>query len=53
VATYWLDFQALRGGRDDAPDLGHGAYQVMSLVAPYLRGGARRHLQRLGAAYVQ
>ena len=53
VATYWLDFQALRGGRDDAPDLGYGAYQVMSLVAPYLRGGARRHLQRLGAAYVQ
>jgi len=53
VATYWLDFQALRGGRDDAPDLGHGAYQVMSLIAPYLRGGARRHLQRLGAAYVQ
>jgi hypothetical protein len=26
---------------------------VMSLLAPYLRGGARRHLQRLGAAYVQ
>jgi AcrR family transcriptional regulator len=53
VATYWLDFQALRGGRDAAADLGHGAYQVMALIAPYLRGDARRHLQRLGAAYVQ
>jgi AcrR family transcriptional regulator len=53
VATYWLDFQSLRGGRDDAGDLGHGAYQVMALIAPYLRGDARRHLQRLGAAYVQ
>ena len=53
VATYWLDFQALRRGRDDDADLGQGAYQVMALVAPYLRGDARRHLQRLGAAYVQ
>jgi AcrR family transcriptional regulator len=53
VATYWLDFHALRGRRDDAAAVGQGAYQVMSLLAPYLRGGARRHLQRLGAAYVQ
>ncbi len=53
VATYWLDFQALRRGRDDAADLGQGAYQVMSLVAPYLVGDARRHLERLGAAYVE
>jgi AcrR family transcriptional regulator len=53
VATYWLDFQALRRGRGDHADVGQGAYQVMSLLAPYLRGGARRHLQRLGAAYVQ
>ena len=53
VATYWLDFQALRRGRDEEADLGHAAYQVMALLAPYLRGDARRHLQRLGAAYVQ
>jgi AcrR family transcriptional regulator len=53
VATYWLDFQALSRGREDEADLGHGAYQVMALLAPYLRGDARRHLQRLGAAYVQ
>ena len=53
VATYWLDFQALSRGREEEADLGHGAYQVMALLAPYLRGDARRHLRRLGAAYVQ
>ena len=52
VATYWLDFQSLRGdGR--AADLGQGAYQVMALVAPYLVGDARAHLQRLGRTYVE
>ena len=53
VATYWLDFQALRRGRDDAADPGRGAYQVMMLIAPYLMGDARRHVQRLGRAYVE
>jgi AcrR family transcriptional regulator len=52
VATYWLDFQSLRRGRDDAADLGQGAYQVMSLVAPFLVGDARDHLQRLGRSYI-
>jgi AcrR family transcriptional regulator len=53
VATYWLDFQSLRRGRDDAGSLGQGAHQVLSLVAPYLVGDARRHLERLGRSYVE
>ena len=53
VATYWLDFQALRRGRADAADPGRGAYQVMMLIAPYLVGDARRHVQRLGRAYLE
>ena len=53
VATYWLDFQALRRGRDEAAGPGRGAYQVMMLIAPYLAGEARRHVQRLGRAYVE
>ena len=53
VATYWLDFQSLRPGRERSAGLGQGAYQVMSLVAPYLVGEARRHLERLGAAYIE
>ena len=59
VATYWLNYRTLRGGRSnatspasDAADLGQGAYQVMALVAPYLLGEARRHLDRLGRNYI-
>ena len=54
VATYWLNFQAVRAGREagDARDPGTGAFQVMSLVAPYLAGEARRHFERLGREYV-
>ena len=52
VATYWLNFQAVRGGGDPG-DSGNGAFQVMSLVAPYLAGEARRHFERLGREYLQ
>ena len=55
VATYWLSFQALRGGgraRAGDGDLGRGAYQVMALIAPYLVGEARTHLDRLSRNYI-
>ena len=56
VATYWLSFQALRGGGARAGpvdgDLGRGAYQVMALIAPYLVGEARTHLDRLSRNYI-
>ena len=53
VSTYWLNFQSLRGrAAPEVADLGLGAYQVMSLVAPYLAGEARCHLDRLSRAYV-
>ena len=54
VATYWLNFQAIRGRRDalSAVDLGQGAYQVLALVSPYLQGEAREHLGELGRRYV-
>ena len=54
VATYWLNFDSLRERRGHAGDgLGQGAYQVMSLVAPYLAGEARRHLGELSRAYIR
>ena len=40
-----------RGPRD--ADLGQGAYQVMALVAPYLLGDARRHLEQLSRRYIE
>jgi AcrR family transcriptional regulator len=54
VATYWLNYRAFRDAREsvDSRDPGSGAYQVMSLVAPYLVGEARQHLERLGREYI-
>jgi AcrR family transcriptional regulator len=54
VATYWLNFQSVRGLREDhvAAAMGQGAYQVMALVAPYLQGPAKRHLERLSRSYI-
>jgi len=57
VATYWLTFEKLRGrGRArtaaDDGDLGRGAYQVMAIIAPYLVGEARAHLDRLSRNYI-
>lgn len=55
VATYWLNFGAVRGAREpsDSGDPGTGAFQVMSLVAPYLSGEAREHFERLGRGYIE
>lgn len=56
VATYWLSFRSLLAPHDRHPDaasaLGQGAHQVMALVAPYLAGEPRRHLERLGRSYL-
>jgi AcrR family transcriptional regulator len=61
VATYWLNFETLRGksrgrlGVEPEPDpgqhLSNGVFQVMSLVAPFLQGGAKLHLQHLMQQY--
>jgi hypothetical protein len=53
VSTYWLSFKSLRAGKaSEAADIGEGAFQVMALVAPYLVGEARAHLDRLGQKYI-
>jgi AcrR family transcriptional regulator len=53
VATYWLNFSPLLGRPvEAAEDIGEGAFQVMALVAPYLVGPARAHLDRLGQTYI-
>jgi len=55
VSTYWMSFQRLsrrpphEGG---AADVGRAAYQVMTLIAPYVEPGARALLDRLGADYL-
>ena len=54
VATYWISYQQTRtGGQASAVvSLDRAAYQVLALVAPFLRGDARALVERLGAEYL-
>jgi len=51
VATYWLNYENLkhRAGIQDDPErhLTRGVYQVMCLIAPFLVGDAKEHLDHL------
>jgi AcrR family transcriptional regulator len=53
VATFWLNYNTVRGARPDVSqeDLTHGIYQVMLLIAPFLRDAERVHLNTLAQAY--
>ncbi len=54
VATYWMSYQKILAGdgETDAINLDHAAYQVLSLIAPFLRGSARTLLGRLSHDYL-
>jgi len=53
VTTFWLNFNAVRGSRAELgqEDLSQGIYQVMLLIAPFLRDAERLHLNTLAQAY--
>jgi AcrR family transcriptional regulator len=53
VATFWLPYHAVRGAKPEPTqqDLTHGIYQVMLLIAPFLRDAERAHLNTLAQAY--
>ena len=53
-ATYWLNFEYVRNPRKpiDGAAMGRGVYQMMSMVAPFLRGDARALFERLAREYV-
>lgn len=55
VTTFWMNFNAVRGGHSEksAHDLTLGIYQVMMLIAPFLRDAERMHLHALAQAYVR
>ena len=51
--TYWLSFEMLTHLHDkDAVDLGRGVYQVMVLIAPYLREEERKALEKMSQDYL-
>ena len=54
VATYWISYRRLSAGEGptDAIDFGRAAYQVLSLVAPFLHGEARSLIDRLSSEYL-
>jgi AcrR family transcriptional regulator len=53
VATFWMNFNTVRHARAEGgqADLAHGIYQVMLLIAPFLRDAERVHLNNLARAY--
>lgn len=53
LTTFWLNFNAVRNSRADSnqEDLNQGIYQVMLLIAPFLRDAERLHLNTLAQAY--
>ena len=54
VATYWISYQKINAGERGAESvsLDRAAYQVLSLIAPFLRGNARALVERLSAEYL-
>jgi len=51
IATFWLNYAAARGDKDEHAAIRDGIVQVMMLVAPFLRDAERVHLNTLIAAY--
>ncbi len=65
VSSYWLNYEHLRSAKmpfrfmgnpqpeDPEKHLTRGVYQVMALIAPFLYGDAREHLNYLKANYLE
>ena len=55
VTTFWMNYNVVRGGTTEktSQDLTQGIYQVMMLIAPFLRDAERVHLHTLAQAYVR
>jgi AcrR family transcriptional regulator len=54
VATYWMSYQRTRAGAAAASAISveRAAYQVLSLIAPFLLGASRALLDRLSQDYL-
>ena len=53
ISTFWMSFNSVRGGAPEkaADDLTQGIFQVMMLIAPFLRDAERLHMNKLAEAY--
>ena len=52
IATFWLNYAAARGDKDEHVSIRDGIVQVMMLIAPFLRDAERVHLNTLIHAYL-
>ena len=52
IATFWLNYAAARGDKDEQASIRDGIVQVMMLIAPFLRDAERLHLNTLTRAYI-
>ncbi len=52
LSTFWLNYAAARGDRDEQTAIRQGIVQVMMLLAPFLRDAERVHLNTLTRAYL-
>jgi hypothetical protein len=52
IATFWLNYAAVRGEKDEQVAIRDGIVQVMMLLAPFLRDAERVHLNGLTRAYL-
>ncbi|MFC5569405.1 TetR/AcrR family transcriptional regulator [Lysobacter yangpyeongensis] len=52
IATFWLNYAAARGDKDEHQAIRAGIVQVMMLLAPFLRDAERLHLNNLTRAYI-
>jgi AcrR family transcriptional regulator len=53
LSTFWLNYSAARGDRDEQIAIRQGIVQVMMLLAPFLRDAERMHLNTLIGAYLE
>lgn len=53
LSTFWLNYSAARGDRDEQVAIRQGIVQVMMLLAPFLRDAERLHLNTLIRAYIE
>ena len=53
LATFWLNYSAVRGEKDEQEAIRAGIRQVMMLLAPFLQDAERVHLHTLSQAYVR
>jgi len=53
LATFWLNYAAIRGDRDEGAAIREGIVQVMMLLSPFLRDAERAELGQLIRAYAR